>query len=155
MAQSSLKILIHRNAGGLEMNVTFQRFPLMPAENNIFHHTGNPDLSTFTCDVSALEPEGFVECNITDIVNTNIRGEETVDMPHGSLTSSDTKNLQLLRPRTFSRNEMPAKAKLLPFGISSWGFSITTGLSAQRTRIIQIAKSDIPAHLSGHAPSRV
>lgn len=47
----------------------------MPAENNIFYHTGNPDLSAFTCDVSGAYPAGLVDCNITDVKNTNIKGE--------------------------------------------------------------------------------
>lgn len=57
------------------MNVSFASFPVMPAENNIFYHTGNPDLSTFTCDISAVNPAGLVECNITDIANSNVRGD--------------------------------------------------------------------------------
>lgn len=61
------------------MNVSFVSFPLMPAENNMFHHSGNPDLSVFTCDVSAVESEGAVECNITDIVNSNVKGERVQD----------------------------------------------------------------------------
>lgn len=74
------------------MNVSFASFPVMPAENNIFYHTGNPDLSSFTCDVSAAYPAGLVDCNITDIKSTNIKGEwgkgscsvsETGDALHG------------------------------------------------------------------------
>lgn len=61
-------------AGGIEMNVSFVSFPMVPAENNLFHHTGNPDLSAFTCDVSAVDPSGAVDCNITDVVNTNVKG---------------------------------------------------------------------------------
>lgn len=56
------------------MNVSFVSFPMVPAENNLFHHTGNPDLSAFTCDVSAVDPSGSVDCNITDLVNTNVKG---------------------------------------------------------------------------------
>ncbi|CAM9178437.1 unnamed protein product, partial [Sphacelaria rigidula] len=62
--------------GGLEMNVSFVSFPMVPAENNLFHHTGNPDLSAFTCDVSAVDPSGSVDCNITDLVNTNVKEYE-------------------------------------------------------------------------------
>lgn len=61
------------------MNISFVSFPLIPAENNMFHHSGNPDLSVFTCDVSAVESEGALECNITDIVNSNVKGEGVRD----------------------------------------------------------------------------
>lgn len=61
------------------MNVSFEGFPIIPAENNIFHHTGNPDLSAFTCDVSAVSPAGLVDCNITDTINTNVKGERRVE----------------------------------------------------------------------------
>lgn len=56
------------------MNVSFSTFPLVPAENNVFSHTGNPDLSAFTCDVSAAYPADLVDCNITDRTNTNVKG---------------------------------------------------------------------------------
>ncbi|CAM9202400.1 unnamed protein product, partial [Ectocarpus fasciculatus] len=62
--------------GGLQMNLTFSSFPIVPAENNVFYHTGNPDLSAFTCDVSAVYPANLVDCNITDIRNTNIKEYE-------------------------------------------------------------------------------
>lgn len=58
------------------MSVSFVSFPAVPVENNIFYHTGNPDLSAFTCDVSAIYPAGFVDCIVTDIENSNIKGEE-------------------------------------------------------------------------------
>lgn len=61
------------------MNVSFTSFPLMPAENNIFYHTGNPDLSAFTCDVSGAYPTGLVDCIITDVKNTNIKGERGME----------------------------------------------------------------------------
>lgn len=60
------------------MNVSFVSFPLVPAENNLFYHSGNPDLSAFTCDVSAVYPSGLVNCNITDITTTNVKGERNV-----------------------------------------------------------------------------
>lgn len=74
--------------GGLEMNVSFVSFPLVSAENNVFHHTGNPDLSAFTCDVSEAFPANVVDCNITDVTTTNIKGE----MGSGSNASQGLKN---------------------------------------------------------------
>ncbi|CAN0170479.1 unnamed protein product [Ascophyllum nodosum] len=62
--------------GGMQMNISLVSFPLMPAENNIFYHTGNPDLSAFTCDVSEAYPAGLVDCNITDVQSTNIKEYE-------------------------------------------------------------------------------
>lgn len=61
------------------MTVTFTTFPIVPAENNVFYHTGNPDLSAFTCDVSTATatPTADVDCVIADVTNTNIKGEQT------------------------------------------------------------------------------
>lgn len=56
------------------MTLTFTTFPIVPAENNIFFHTGNPDISAFTCDVSAVTPTDLVDCEITDVTNDNIKG---------------------------------------------------------------------------------
>lgn len=55
------------------MAVSFTTFPLVPAENNIFYHTGNPDLSAFTCDVSTVTPAD-VTCTIADETYSNIKG---------------------------------------------------------------------------------
>lgn len=59
------------------MTVTFTTFPIVPAENNVFYHTGNPDLSAFTCDVSTATatPTASVECVIADVTTTNIKGK--------------------------------------------------------------------------------
>ncbi|KAJ8604707.1 hypothetical protein CTAYLR_006542 [Chrysophaeum taylorii] len=56
-------------------NVTFLKWPLQPKENNFFSHTGNPEISNFTCDVSKARSGtgAAVHCNMTDLVNTDIR----------------------------------------------------------------------------------
>jgi hypothetical protein len=58
----------------IQFKITIYSWPLYPAENNLYSHDGNPDISQFMCDTS--QTSGFVSCNFTDIVNTNIRGKE-------------------------------------------------------------------------------
>lgn len=61
----------------------------MPMENNLFAHTGNPTIDSFTCDISRISGTD-VYCNITDLKNTNIReytycsGRGTCDFTSGT-----------------------------------------------------------------------
>ena len=59
-------------------NVTFDKFPIHPMENNFFSHTGNPPLSAFTCDISEVVVNGgsSKNCVIKDLVNTDIKEYE-------------------------------------------------------------------------------
>ena len=40
-----------------EFNMTFKAWPRQPMENNLHHHSGNPPLSAFTCDVTSVTPK--------------------------------------------------------------------------------------------------
>lgn len=61
--------------GGSEFNVTFKRWPRHAKENNIHFHNGNPPLSDFSCDVSAMQVGGASDftrvCELFDIVATD------------------------------------------------------------------------------------
>ena len=46
-------------------------WPLYSRENNIFSHDGNPSVSEFHCDITRTGSD--VQCDFTDIVNTNIK----------------------------------------------------------------------------------
>ncbi|KAJ1448143.1 hypothetical protein M885DRAFT_450568, partial [Pelagophyceae sp. CCMP2097] len=60
--------------GGAEYNISFIKWPLAPAENNFFSHTGNPPIGSWTCDVTSVSTEtgAAVECNITDAVSADV-----------------------------------------------------------------------------------
>ncbi|GMH52091.1 hypothetical protein TrRE_jg12443, partial [Triparma retinervis] len=60
------------------MNVTFTAFPTLPSENNFFSHTGNPPISSFTCDTSgiAVTAGSSKSCVIKDLISTDVREYE-------------------------------------------------------------------------------
>ena len=62
--------------GDSTYTITFLSFPLNPHQNNIFSHDGNPDISTFTCDISDVTGSD-PSCVFDDSVYTNIREYET------------------------------------------------------------------------------
>jgi hypothetical protein len=64
-----------RLSTGASYNVSFLSFPQMPQENNLFSHSGNPPLTSFTCDISGVLVSGAssMSCNVTDTVTTNIK----------------------------------------------------------------------------------
>ncbi|CAM9637241.1 unnamed protein product, partial [Phaeothamnion confervicola] len=51
---------------GVALTVTFVSWPVFPHENNLFYHTGNPDITAFTCDISGLTNSSDLACTITD-----------------------------------------------------------------------------------------
>ncbi|KAJ8599133.1 hypothetical protein CTAYLR_006365 [Chrysophaeum taylorii] len=55
--------------------VQFLAWPHYPIQNNIFHHDGNPPLSSFTCDVSqaVAHPNGRPTCSIADEIADNVK----------------------------------------------------------------------------------
>lgn len=57
-----------------EYIITFDEYPLLPHENNIFSHDGNPPVSAFKCNMTAAQGLGAVGpfCSITDVVNRDI-----------------------------------------------------------------------------------
>ena len=62
-------------AKGASYNISFLSFPQMPRENNLFAHTGNPPLSSFTCDITGVTVSGAqgMSCNITDTNTHNLK----------------------------------------------------------------------------------
>lgn len=77
---------------GYAYNISFVKFATFPVDNNIHYHngrmkklpfsgrsysfSGNPSIDMFHCDISQIS--GDAVCNITDVVNTNLRGNELV-----------------------------------------------------------------------------
>lgn len=61
-------------AAGAKYNVSFESWPVVPRENNLFSHTGNPPIESFTCDISAVSVAGggAMTCNMTDVVSTHV-----------------------------------------------------------------------------------
>jgi len=50
--------------------VKFKSFPLMPYENNLYTHRGNPALSSFACGVALLNSTA-VACTLADVAASN------------------------------------------------------------------------------------
>lgn len=57
--------------------VEFQKWPIFPYENNIYTHEGDPPLSSFTCDTSAVVTTGSLTCTIADVQGTQYPGIHT------------------------------------------------------------------------------
>jgi hypothetical protein len=52
-------------SGAASYVVTLKKFPVLPYENNIFFHEGNPSISDFYCNTAFTNGTG-VSCNVTD-----------------------------------------------------------------------------------------
>ena len=63
---------LEAGTGDVFYNITFLSWPLYPAENNVYFHSGNPSAEEFSCDTTFSSLD--VACDITDITNTNIKG---------------------------------------------------------------------------------
>ncbi len=72
--------------------ITIDSFPVLPHENNIFTHNGNPSISAFRCNMTDTFHLGAVNpyCSITDVETEDIppylecAGHGTCDMVSGS-----------------------------------------------------------------------
>jgi hypothetical protein len=51
--------------------VQFLSFPLMPYEDNLYFHTGNPSMELMACDKSAVT-DRRVTCNLVDMTPSNV-----------------------------------------------------------------------------------
>jgi hypothetical protein len=60
--------------GGALYEIQLRSFPAVPHENNIYFHSGNPPLSSFTCDTSLVTGTVNPTCVLADIVTTSIPG---------------------------------------------------------------------------------
>ena len=58
----------------LTFAITFVSWPLMPRENNLYTHDGNPAATDFMCDMSRIDLAGVI-CTFTDVTSSNLRGE--------------------------------------------------------------------------------
>lgn len=54
--------------------ITFYSWPLIPHQNNLYEHDGNPPLSAFSCDISQVEGAVGAECLMSDVTSKNVRG---------------------------------------------------------------------------------
>jgi hypothetical protein len=73
----TVKCGVNRNGryGGYSMLIQFIAFPVIPFENNIYTHNGNPPISSFFCDSTAITSSGAVSCTITDVATNTLPGE--------------------------------------------------------------------------------
>lgn len=53
-------------SGGAPYTIVFTAWPTFPMEDNIHSHTGNPDLTDFSCDISSMSGD-TPACAITDM----------------------------------------------------------------------------------------
>lgn len=58
--------------GSAEYNITL-RFPILPIQNNLHSHDGNPDSTHFGCDTTSVTGGSGVTCNITDLTSSEIK----------------------------------------------------------------------------------
>ena len=49
--------------------IVFNNFPLLPRENNLFSHTGNPGLDLFYCNTSKIDQQKAIGayCDLEDV----------------------------------------------------------------------------------------
>ncbi|OWY96804.1 hypothetical protein PHMEG_00032835 [Phytophthora megakarya] len=57
---------------GAIYTVVFKEWVHLGAENNLLYHSGNPSLSSFTCDISKVTSLNTPTCAITDVTATNV-----------------------------------------------------------------------------------
>lgn len=54
------------------ITITFVAWPILPQENNLYTHNGNPSLTDFTCDTSLMSSS--VSCTFTNNQISNLQG---------------------------------------------------------------------------------
>ena len=61
------------NTKGCVYTIEFTEWPVLPMQNNIHHHEGNPPLSDFACSsASATASSGTLSCALADVRATNV-----------------------------------------------------------------------------------
>lgn len=60
--------------GGYTLTVQFLSFPVIPYENNIYTNDGNPPLSAFSCDATAVVTFGEASCQVSDVTGFELPG---------------------------------------------------------------------------------
>eukprot|EP01031_Cornospumella_fuschlensis_P033531 gene33531-40566_t len=56
---------------GYSLLLQFLSFPVIPHENNLYTHGGNPPLFAFSCDSSSVQTVGRASCRVADVVGTD------------------------------------------------------------------------------------
>ena len=56
--------------------ITIKSWPLIPQENNLFAHSGSPDLSQFSCNTTQVDFEEAlnIKCELEDVVVLDLPG---------------------------------------------------------------------------------
>lgn len=63
-----------KHNGGFTLLVELAEFPMLPYQNNVYAHDGNPPLSSFQCDTSEVVSRDSVECTIMDVAVNALPG---------------------------------------------------------------------------------
>ncbi|RLN96585.1 hypothetical protein BBJ28_00000163 [Nothophytophthora sp. Chile5] len=61
---------------GAVYTVEFTEWTHLGAENNLLYHSGNPPLSSFTCDLSKVTSANTPTCVIIDVAVTDVIGKQ-------------------------------------------------------------------------------
>ncbi|RQM20469.1 hypothetical protein B5M09_010546, partial [Aphanomyces astaci] len=57
---------------GATYTIEFQEWSHWDSENNVFFHTGNPPLASFSCHVAGVTSANSPTCSFADVVSTNL-----------------------------------------------------------------------------------
>jgi len=78
--------------------ITFKKWPLYPAENNIFTHIGNPQLENFFCNTTKIDKEEAKNptCTIEDTVTEDLPGIVASDSSTVNISKYETGNFKYL-----------------------------------------------------------
>jgi len=60
---------------GATYTIQLRSFTVLPQENNLFYHSGNPPLSAFACDTSSVTNAVGASCTLTDVSIANPPGK--------------------------------------------------------------------------------
>jgi hypothetical protein len=66
-AEASLHAGAASSTVSSSFDITFHSFPVYPVMNNIFHHTGDPLASAFSCDTSRMSDPHAIRCIFTNL----------------------------------------------------------------------------------------
>lgn len=61
-------------AGTAIYTIQFRKFSVIPYENNIVYHEGNPSKFAFLCDTTTASGATSITCEISDVYNTKVPG---------------------------------------------------------------------------------
>jgi hypothetical protein len=73
LAGTSCEVTRNGRYGGYTLYLQLA-FPVVPAENNVYSHEGDPGLYSFSCDTSSVVTAGVATCTVLDSAATNYPG---------------------------------------------------------------------------------